>query len=323
MINIKYNKIFNMDNVLKEPLEKYLEQKQNSFTNNFLARKLRNEYPKNLKTIVSDNELYIVKGSAGQSKWTEVPWIAFLNILITKSPQSGFYPVLLYKADMSGVYLSLNQGVTEVEENFKKEAKKVLKSKAKSFRLKIKYTDELEEIDLASRSKNAKFYEAGNIIAKYYPLEDLPTSDELEDDIQLFLKYYEELIYNKDSEYNSYSDEIKNKGVIETKKIRLHYRVERASGIANKVKKHRGHICEACEFDFKECYGALGENYIEAHHLKPISTLEVGKFRMNIDSDFIVLCSNCHRMIHRLEDPSDIEGLKEILMKAKNREHLR
>ncbi|MBT3031446.1 MAG: HNH endonuclease [Candidatus Thiodiazotropha sp. (ex Lucina pensylvanica)] len=50
-------------------------------------------------------------------------------------------------------------------------------------------------------------------------------------------------------------------------------------------------------FDFSEKYGKLGEGFAECHHTKPPSTLKPGeKTKL---SDLAVVCSNCHRMLHR------------------------
>ncbi|MCA9467922.1 MAG: HNH endonuclease [Nitrospira sp.] len=53
-----------------------------------------------------------------------------------------------------------------------------------------------------------------------------------------------------------------------------------------------------CEFDFDKFYGPdLSIGYIEVHHLIPMASLT-----KEIETDIknlIVVCSNCHRMIHR------------------------
>jgi 5-methylcytosine-specific restriction enzyme A len=53
---------------------------------------------------------------------------------------------------------------------------------------------------------------------------------------------------------------------------------------------------------------------IEAHHLRPIATLEEGvSVKYDVAADFAVLCSNCHRMIHRFPDPSDLGKFRSII----------
>ncbi|RBO96851.1 HNH endonuclease [Nocardia puris] len=54
--------------------------------------------------------------------------------------------------------------------------------------------------------------------------------------------------------------------------------------------------CEVCGFDFEEVYGPRGAGFIECHHIVPLSVSGETKTRL---SDLILLCSNCHRMIHR------------------------
>lgn len=77
-------------------------------------------------------------------------------------------------------------------------------------------------------------------------------------------------------------------------------------GVLPKIKKLRvleetGSLkCEVCNFDFYETYGKHGENYIECHHLKPVSKMKDGDETKL--SDLSLICSNCHRMIHRDKD---------------------
>lgn len=307
-----------MNNILSEPLTEYLSAKETPFSGNILASKFRKYFPEKLKEIIADKTRYKVVGSSGKGNWTECPWIAILDIVITESPQSGYYPVFIFKADMSGVYLSLNQGVTDVKENYKADSKNVLKLRAKDFRAKIDFSSSyLLEISLNSNTSNARLYEAGNIVAKYYPANNLPNEDVLQADVMQFLNLYEELTFN-DTQLNNEN----GLNAVEKKQYRLHFRIERNSSIANKVKAIKGYKCEACMFNFVEKYGDLGSGFIEAHHLKPISTLGIGKFEINLKSDFAVLCSNCHSMIHRLQDTSDIGKLTEIINSQKHRKPL-
>ena len=55
---------------------------------------------------------YDVVGSMGRGNKTEFPWVSILNSRVTTTTQKGIYMVFLFKKDMSGFYLSLNQGIT-------------------------------------------------------------------------------------------------------------------------------------------------------------------------------------------------------------------
>ena len=70
----------------------------------------------------------------------------------------------------------------------------------------------------------------------------------------------------------------------------------------------------SCQLDFAERYGPIGKGFIEAHHLKPLSSLTEGStLTYDVAKDFAVLCPNCHRMIHRTPDPSDLKGFRELV----------
>ena len=72
--------------------------------------------------------------------------------------------------------------------------------------------------------------------------------------------------------------------------------------------------CEVCGFDFEAVYGELGAGYIEVHHKKPVSD---GERITDLNKDLVMLCSNCHRMIHRGKDHMiTVEELKSIIDSA-------
>jgi 5-methylcytosine-specific restriction enzyme A len=58
----------------------------------------------------------------------------------------------------------------------------------------------------------------------------------------------------------------------------------------------------------------LGKGFIEAHHLRPIASLEEGvPVKYDVAADFAVLCSKCHRMIHRFSDPSNLAAFRNLI----------
>ncbi|HUR24941.1 MAG TPA: HNH endonuclease [Candidatus Thermoplasmatota archaeon] len=83
---------------------------------------------------------------------------------------------------------------------------------------------------------------------------------------------------------------------------RLHVRYERNQSFAKRKKasvlQKTGKLaCEACGFDFLKAYGSRGEGYIECHHLIPLSSLK--RSTTTRLRDLALICSNCHRMVHR------------------------
>jgi len=97
---------------------------------------------------------------------------------------------------------------------------------------------------------------------------------------------------------------------------RIHLRRERNRAlIASKkrlVLKQGGLLtCEVCGFSFKAEYGDRGDGFIECHHTKPLETLGPGgKTHVR---DLALVCSNCHRMIHRRRPWLSIDQLRELL----------
>lgn len=308
-------------------LKHYQVAQSENFAKHPLAKIIKADIPTALMKIIPDKKKYLIRGSVGQSRWATIPWVAVFNILITKTAESGFYPVYLFNEDMSGFYLSLNQGVTIIREKFGRDAHRALRLNAEQFRAQLKTIprnfDELR-IELIKSKKSkvdlAKDYEAGNILAKYYSLDKIPINDELNDDLLEILEIYDDLYYNQILPNNSgekEEDEEKFKGTENLNKFRYHKRIERNIGLIRKVKKEKGCKCEVCEMTFTEVYGVLGKNFIEAHHRIPLSKLKSENVQLDIRKDFAVLCSNCHRMAHRLDDPSDLELLRKIINENK------
>lgn len=98
-------------------------------------------------------------------------------------------------------------------------------------------------------------------------------------------------------------------------RYRQHRHLERDSAIVKKAKAKRlaetGKLeCEVCSFDFTETYGALGIGFIEAHHTTPVSRLD-GTTRTSV-ANLALVCSNCHRMLHRAADLLSIGELKSV-----------
>jgi len=86
--------------------------------------------------------------------------------------------------------------------------------------------------------------------------------------------------------------ELLKKHVLRERNPRLVFEAKKA------FKEKNGSLfCEVCDFVFVEKYGKVGEDFIEAHHVKPIS--EMTENEKTKISDLVMVCSNCHKMLHR------------------------
>lgn len=88
-----------------------------------------------------------------------------------------------------------------------------------------------------------------------------------------------------------------------TRKLIIHEVRERNQKVVKEAKRlfqksHDGELfCEICGFNFKTVYGKTGDGFIEAHHIVSLSTTS-GEHEIK-PSDFIMVCPNCHKMLHR------------------------
>lgn len=104
-------------------------------------------------------------------------------------------------------------------------------------------------------------------------------------------------------------------------RLRQHILRERNHRVITRAKeeylKTHGRLrCEVCGFDFEAHYGAIGRGFIEGHHLKPVSQLEPGE-KTRVE-DIVLLCSNCHSMIHRKKPWITKEELISLIQDAQS-----
>lgn len=94
---------------------------------------------------------------------------------------------------------------------------------------------------------------------------------------------------------------------------RIHRDLERNATVVSKAKRrfkerHGNLACEVCGFDFEVTYG---DEYIEAHHMTPLSET-TGETITQMD-DLAMVCANCHRMLHRARPWLSIKELQDRL----------
>ncbi|MFC4891997.1 MrcB family domain-containing protein [Pseudofrancisella aestuarii] len=302
---------------LKILLEEYPKERSHDFKGNALADFIRNEIPVQVAESMELEARYQVEGSPGKGNWAAVPWVAVLDKFITDTVQDGYYVVYLVKEDFSGLYLSLNQGVTTVKKQYGSAAKDALEIRAKDFLARLgdvqgNYRKGRIDLACSQTSQLAKLYEFGSIVSLYYDAKSLPDDRQLKNDLVGMLHLYFSLFFKESSLFNEAEreDDEADLEFENLQKIRIHKRIERNKKLSGKVKKLKGYTCEACGFNFEKCYGDIGKGFIEAHHLTPLSSLKGERVALDPVNDFAVLCSNCHKMIHRSEFVSEIQEFR-------------
>jgi hypothetical protein len=89
----------------------------------------------------------------------------------------------------------------------------------------------------------------------------------------------------------------------------------RNAALRNDAIQFHGLRCAVCDLHFGEKYGAVGQGFIEVHHVELVSRMNRkpnGKFSTTVN-DVRTVCANCHRMLHRRSPPYSVEELKAML----------
>ncbi|KIO49850.1 DUF3578 domain-containing protein [Nitrosospira sp. NpAV] len=307
----------NLNTSLNLFLDEYPAAASQPLSGNTVAALVRREIPIAIERAIGENDRYKVRGSPGQGNWARVPWVAIYDIFITETAQDGFYVVYLVKEDFSGIYLSLNQGVTTIRRVYGSDAKDALAARACDYLARLGPINKSLivgpiNLKVTSGSNLGAFYEQGSICAKYYKHGEIPNDELLGKDLKELLKLYL-LLATKDLVPASVSSEEDDEAGLNTEdltKLREHKRIERNRKLAEKAKKVHGYICQTCSFDFEEKYGEIGREFIEAHHLTPLHILKGRKVMLDPKKDFAVLCANCHRMVHKSEFVNRVEDFR-------------
>lgn len=114
----------------------------------------------------------------------------------------------------------------------------------------------------------------------------------------------------------------KNNGGIYTSienrtKVTQHLIRERSKKLLDAAKIRDSFTCQICGFNFSEVYGEIGRGFSEVHHIVPLHTLK--KEIVTRLEDLITVCSNCHRILHKMDGmPEDIKRLKKMMSYSRN-----
>lgn len=144
---------------------------------------------------------YIVEGSVGKGLYAYVPWLAVRSRdeSVAKSITQGYYVVYLFRADMSGFYLSLMQGWNYF---YTKHNERVAPARAEVQSVSDHWRRELSSdisqfdvarIDLRRNHRTPRGYEASHICGKFYPAADIPSDEALAADLSALLRIYSKL----------------------------------------------------------------------------------------------------------------------------------
>jgi 5-methylcytosine-specific restriction protein A len=309
---------------LREALRRVLTEYQEATTEPFgghqLAQFIRRDLPITMREAAPKHASLVFEGSPGAGNWADGPWAAIFDPLITESAQEGYYPVYLFASDLSVVALSMNQGVTTLKNEIgTKAAREVLRSRAAIIgarlekELRVRFSSDAIELNAPKSGSNLELYEAGHAFGVTYAANSLPDEDSLTTDLSAILDLYA-LLRNRggvdelEVDADATSGSNKAEKLEDARQRLLHERIERNRKLAERAKELHGFICQVCGFNFERFYGSLGREFIIAHHKTPLAKLATsGPVALSPESDFAVVCANCHAMIHASGAPESFE----------------
>lgn len=159
---------------------------------NIICNELPSFINTNIFTMRSD---IIVDGSCGKGQKTDYPWVAIFNKKITRTATKGIYIVYLFKSDMTGFYLTLNQGVTYFDKQFRKDKYIAATKVVEYFKGEIadNYFSKDNIILGKGRGTLGKGYEKNTIVSKYYKKNNY-TNEEIINDLKKMMQIYDSIV---------------------------------------------------------------------------------------------------------------------------------
>ncbi|MGY5801836.1 MrcB family domain-containing protein [Rhizobium sp. LEGMi12c] len=269
---------------------------------------------------------YRCYGGFGEPNRTfaKVPWVAVCHRSVAKSVKDGYFVVLLFRQDMAGCWLSLNQGFTQYKSAFRRDdlARRQARNGAELLAGMVDVPNgfTLGSIDLGATTDLGKGYESAAVLSRFYSAsQPLPDRD-FEDDFLQLLEAYDKLVVkvgenpilllpDAEEPYQAAAAEIaRSMTQPEVPSGKLQPRSSQVSK-ARKLWRRDPFMAAAaivnaayqCELDKSHTTfisRATNQNFVEAHHLIPMAHQLNHKYSLDVPENIVALCPTCHRKIH-------------------------
>ncbi|MFD5767035.1 MrcB family domain-containing protein [Streptomyces sp. NPDC127049] len=151
-----------------------------------------------LRGVASRTDLFLpagfrAEGHGGQTTPAATPWIGVFDERGMQDPKKGLYLAYIFSADLKNVTLTLQQGITWLEDPLGKGSAREehLRHHAARLRRAVKRKENLgwiDEPDLRDSATRPRAYEAASVIAKAYDTGALPSDIALLEDLHVGIK---------------------------------------------------------------------------------------------------------------------------------------
>ncbi|MFI2366906.1 MrcB family domain-containing protein [Streptomyces sp. NPDC018833] len=131
---------------------------------------------------------FSAKGHGGQTTPAATPWIGIFDERGQSDPKKGLYLAYIFSADLKNVTLTLQQGITWLEERLGKGIAREahLRRHAARLRRSVKRQERqgwVDEPELRDKAARPRAYQAASVIAKSYDTAALPSDVTLMEDL--------------------------------------------------------------------------------------------------------------------------------------------
>lgn len=184
-----------MREFISKILNEYIFAKEEAFAGHQMGTFFRNEIPDIIyDTGIVDPRNYLVTGSVGQGQWATVPWVCIFDRSITISATKGVYIVYLLSKDGNTLYLTFNQGCTDIRNTHsKRETIAIMRERAAEIigRIDARGFNTDASVNLGDGlTELAELYQRGAIFYKAYRKDAIPPENELLDDLSKMMAIY-------------------------------------------------------------------------------------------------------------------------------------
>lgn len=146
-----------------------------------------------LRKVASRTDLGVLddweaEGYGGKGTAALAPWVGVFDPKINRNPKIGLYLAYIFSTDLKTVTLTLQQGVTDLEEKIRE--RKVLLSHLERqadrlFKaLPAKLAEEWNYRPSFGWQERPEAYEAASVVARPYDVSNLPTEEQLQQDLR-------------------------------------------------------------------------------------------------------------------------------------------
>ncbi|MEU3470898.1 DUF3578 domain-containing protein [Streptomyces sp. NPDC006687] len=132
---------------------------------------------------------WIVAGFGGKGSAARAPWVGVFDSAINTDPKAGLYLAYIFSTDLTSVTLTLQQGVSELMDKIKEKKAFLTFLERQATRLygslPPTVAEEWNHRPSFGRGERPEAYEAASVVARPYAVDDLPTEEELQQDLRV------------------------------------------------------------------------------------------------------------------------------------------